>query len=63
MQAATHLKIPLFSDSFVLRLQATEVSCTVDCSIVAMLVIKKSKFFYAFFIMFLEVVFVALFFI
>jgi len=50
-----------FSDSFVLRSQATEASYTVDCSIIAMLAIKKSKFLNAFFIMFLGVVFVAFF--
>jgi len=50
-QAATHLKILLFSDSFVLWSQATEVSCMVDCSVVVMRAIEKSKFFNAFFVM------------
>jgi len=50
-----------FSDSFALRSQATEASYTVDCSIVAMLVIEKSKFLNAFFIVFFGVVFVSLF--
>ena len=47
-ETATHSKILLFSDSFALWLQATEASYTVDCSIVAMLAIKKSKFLNAF---------------
>jgi len=45
-----------FSDSFALRLQATEASYTVDCSVVAMLAIEKSKFLNGFYIVFFGVV-------
>jgi len=62
-ETATHSKILLFSDSFALRSQATEASYMVDCSVVAMLAIEKSKFLNGFYNVFFGVVFVSLFFI